>query len=89
MPAPDRITSNAKVMPTMEIEAGNLRSQELQDIWSSSEILIPLRDRDRLKGKCGRCEYRYVCGGDRRRTHALTGDPMAEDPLCWYEPTKN
>ena len=80
------LTVDGKVVPTIEIEAGDLRSQELQDIWGSAEILITLRDRARLKGKCGRCEYRYVCGGDRRRTHALTGDPMAEDPLCWYEP---
>jgi radical SAM protein with 4Fe4S-binding SPASM domain len=83
------ITPDGKVVPTLGLEAGDLRREELRDIWSNSEILLTLRNRERLKGKCGCCEYKYVCGGDRRRTHALTDDLMAEDPLCWYEPRQS
>jgi len=81
------ISPNGKLIPTVGLEIADLRRQELREVWRESEILWALRDRERLKGKCGRCEYRYVCGGDRRRTHALTGDLLAEDPLCWYEPS--
>jgi len=45
-----------------------------------------LRDPDRFKGKCGICEYRYVCGGSRARAFALTGDPLQTDPDCAYRP---
>lgn len=82
------VTANGRVVPTApEIEVGDLRRDELSEVWAHSDVLGMLRDRERLKGKCGWCEYKFVCGGDRRRTHALTGDPMAEDPLCWYEPS--
>ena len=37
-------------------------------------------------GKCGRCEYRELCGGSRARAFAATGDPLAEDPACAYVP---
>ena len=45
-----------------------------------------LRDPVRLGGRCGRCEYRERCGGSRARAYAATGDPLAEDPGCAYEP---
>ena len=69
-----------------ELEIGDLRKEKLSDVWQNSELLNLLRNRDKLKGKCGRCEYRFVCGGCRRRVYSLTGDIMAEDPNCWYEP---
>ena len=45
-----------------------------------------LRDKDALGGRCGRCEFRTVCGGSRSRAFAATGYAFAEDPLCIYEP---
>ncbi len=36
--------------------------------------------------RCGRCEYRDLCGGSRARAYAAFYDPLAEDPLCLYEP---
>jgi len=45
-----------------------------------------LRDPDMLKGRCGRCEFRHICGGSRSRAFALTGDPFATDPWCAYQP---
>ena len=64
----------------------DLREQRLNEIWHNSELADLLRDRDKLKGKCGRCEYRFVCGGCRRAAYSVSGDIMEEDPQCWYEP---
>ncbi|RLB91175.1 MAG: radical SAM/SPASM domain-containing protein, partial [Deltaproteobacteria bacterium] len=56
---------------------------------NESEVFNTLRDYDKLKGKCGRCEYRNVCGGCRARAYEATGDYMAEEPLCMYQPREN
>ena len=45
-----------------------------------------LRDTSRLEGKCGACEYKEICGGSRARSYALTGDPLAQEPCCIYQP---
>ena len=71
---------------TPELEIGDLREQSLREIWYNSELANLLRDRDKLKGKCGRCQYRFVCGGCRRTAYRMTGDIMAADPRCWYRP---
>jgi radical SAM protein with 4Fe4S-binding SPASM domain len=82
------IRPNGKVMPCpcLRKEIGDLKEAKLWDIWKNSEMLKILRDRNKLKGKCGECEYRFICGGCRGRTYAMREDFMAEDPLCWYEP---
>jgi radical SAM protein with 4Fe4S-binding SPASM domain len=72
---------------TPEHEICDLRKQKLKDVWHKSVTANLLRDRDNLKGKCGRCEFRYVCGGCRRQAFAATGDILASDPQCWYEPS--
>ncbi|PYQ31755.1 MAG: radical SAM/SPASM domain-containing protein [Acidobacteria bacterium] len=66
--------------------AGNLRYRSLSTIYRGSDLLVALRDPANLKGKCGRCDYRHVCGGSRARAWAMTGDLFASDPLCAYEP---
>jgi radical SAM protein len=68
------------------LAAGNIRDQPLAEIYRTSTLFTALRDPSRLKGKCGRCEFRQVCGGSRARAFAMTGDPFAEDPLCAYQP---
>jgi radical SAM protein with 4Fe4S-binding SPASM domain len=55
-------------------------------VWHNSEIFLSLRDFSRLKGKCGACEYKRVCGGCRARAYEATGDHLAEEPLCSYTP---
>ena len=65
---------------------GNVREKPLSAIYRTSPFLTELRDMDRLKGKCGRCEFRWFCGGSRARAYATTGDYLAEEPLCVYEP---
>ena len=66
--------------------AGSVRKAPFTEIYRRSELLASLRDPARLGGKCGRCEYREVCGGSRSHAYAVTGDPLAEDPTCFYEP---
>ncbi|RLA90936.1 MAG: radical SAM/SPASM domain-containing protein, partial [Deltaproteobacteria bacterium] len=58
----------------------------LEEIWRDSSVFNDLRDYDKLKGKCGICEYRKVCGGCRARAYTMLGDYLAEEPFCTYQP---
>ncbi len=70
----------------LPLSAGNVRRQSLADLYRNSPLFRALRDPLRLKGKCGVCEFRNICGGSRARAFALTGDPFAEEPCCVYQP---
>ena len=70
----------------LPVSAGSIRRAPFTEIYRKSELLASLRDPTQLGGKCGRCEYREVCGGSRSHAYAVTGDPLAEDPTCAYEP---
>ncbi len=83
-----RITPDGKLTPCPynPTAAGDLRRQSFGEIWSEAAVFAELRG-SALGGRCGRCEYRAVCGGCRARALALSGDQLAEDPSCAYEPT--
>ena len=66
-----------------EVENSNLLERSLAEIWAEGELFKKLRNRENLKGKCGNCIYRYVCGGCRRAAFIRTGDFMQSDPNCW------
>ncbi|MCY3023134.1 MAG: radical SAM protein [Planctomycetota bacterium] len=66
--------------------AGNVRTDELIEVYRHSPIFVELRNSSLLKGKCGRCEYKEICGGSRARAYAMTGDHLAEEPFCVYQP---
>jgi heme b synthase len=70
----------------LELVAGNIRETPFPEIWTNSELFRQLRAVDDYRGKCHSCQYRKVCGGCRARAYALTGDVLAEDPICPYEP---
>lgn len=70
----------------LPLSGGNVRRVPIAEIYRQSPLFRALRDPTRLKGRCGRCPYRGVCGGSRSRAYALTGDYLAEDPSCVYEP---
>lgn len=72
----------------LPISAGNVRRESLGRLYRDSPLFKALRDARRLKGKCGECEFREVCGGSRARAFALTNDVFAEEPLCSYQPGK-
>ncbi len=66
--------------------AGNIREQAFKDIWEESELFLRLRDFKGYGDNCGRCEYVNVCGGCRARAYAMTGDYLAQEPFCSYQP---
>jgi radical SAM protein with 4Fe4S-binding SPASM domain len=70
----------------LPIPAGTVRRTPVAELYRHAPLFRELRDPSRLKGRCGRCDYRDVCGGSRSRALALTGDHLAEDPACGYEP---
>ncbi len=70
----------------LPVSAGNVRTTPLSEIYQHSPLFQSLRDKHKLKGRCGRCEFNRVCGGSRSRAYALTGDVLAEEPFCAYEP---
>ena len=72
----------------LDISAGNLVDEDYDfgKLWDESPFLNEIRDLPSYQGKCGRCAYLKVCGGCRARAYAMTGDYLAEDPICWYEP---
>ncbi len=74
--------------PYLPVFAGTLRSSSLADLWTSSELFTGIRRRTSLGGRCGACEMNGHCGGCRARAYGMTGDLMAEDPLCTHTPGK-
>lgn len=71
-----------------DMQLGNVKEQPFSTIWTESPVFDDLRHYDRLKGKCGVCEYKGVCGGCRARALAVHGDYMEEEPYCSYVPRK-
>ena len=72
--------------PYLPVFAGTLRTSSLADLWTSSELFAGIRRRTSLGGRCGECEMNGHCGGCRARAYGMTGDLMAEDPLCTHTP---
>ena len=70
----------------LDLNCGDVTRQSFAEIWRTSEVFLRLRDYKNLKGKCGICEYKAVCGGCRARAYEATGDYLAEEPLCAYQP---
>ena len=72
----------------LETECGDLKQEDFnfKRIWETSEVFLRVRDVDSYGGKCGLCEYRRICGGCRARAFAMTGDYLAEEPFCIYQP---
>jgi radical SAM protein len=82
------VSHTGEVFPSgfLPVSAGNVRAGGLTPIYRDSPLFRTLRDPDALHGRCGRCEYRRLCGGSRSRAWALTGDWLATDPWCGYRP---
>lgn len=70
----------------LELDCGNVTQDSFEKIWGESAVFKRLRDFSQYEGKCGRCEYLRVCGGCRARAFEATGNFLAEEPLCLYQP---
>lgn len=82
------VSQRGEVYPSgfLPLTAGNIREKSLVDIYRESPLFQNLRDTSAYHGKCGLCEFVSVCGGSRSRAYAMTGDPLAEEPFCTYQP---
>jgi radical SAM protein len=80
------VSHTGEIFPSgfLPILSGNVRSDRLSEVYRNSALFRSLRDPTQLKGKCGRCAFRLVCGGSRARAYAMTGDALESDPLCQY-----
>lgn len=72
----------------LPIAAGNVRDDDLMEVYRNSTLFMELRDRSNLKGKCGVCNFQGMCGGSRARAYAVTGDPFEAEPFCSYTPPR-
>jgi len=70
----------------LDVEAGDVRKQPFSQVWADSPLFNDLRDLSNIKGKCGVCEYKKICGGCRARAYESTGDYLEAEPYCVYEP---
>ncbi len=71
----------------LPLTAGNVRKDELLEVYRNSPLFRELRNPSLLKGKCGQCEFKTICGGSRARAYSMTGDYLGEEPLCVYQPS--
>jgi MoaA/NifB/PqqE/SkfB family radical SAM enzyme len=70
----------------LPLAAGNVRRDDLVEVYRRHPLFRALRNPDLFGGRCGRCEFRHSCGGSRARAYAATNDPLAEDPGCAHTP---
>lgn len=70
----------------LPLTAGNVRQDDIVQVYRHSPLFQNLRDPSKLKGKCGACDYRDICGGQRGRAYGVTGDYLESDPACAYQP---
>ena len=82
------ISRRGEVFPSgfMPVGVGNVREKSLVEIYRKAPLFNDLRDPSKYEGRCGLCEFVGVCGGSRSRAYAVTGNPLAEEPFCTYEP---
>ncbi len=82
------VSNQGEVYPAgfLPLKAGDVRSGHLVDIYRNSPVFRALHAPEKFLGKCGRCEYRALCGGSRARAYAHTGNALASDPFCPYQP---
>ena len=83
------ISHTGEIFPSgfLPVSAGNVQHDSLVRVYRDSSLFRILRDTDMRQGKCGACEYQKICGGSRARAYALTGNYLAEDPRCVYQPS--
>ena len=84
------VSHTGDVQPSgfLPLTAGNVRTASPGEIYRSAPLFQRLRQPEGFEGRCGRCEFREICGGSRARAYAATGNPFGEDPLCAYPPRR-
>jgi MoaA/NifB/PqqE/SkfB family radical SAM enzyme len=82
------ISSVGLVYPSgfFTLPAGSVTHESPVEIYRGSPLFRALRRTDLFGGRCRQCDFRDLCGGSRARALAVSGDPLAEDPLCAWSP---
>jgi radical SAM protein len=82
------VSHTGEIFPSgfLPVSGGNVLHDSLTGVYRNSDLFRSLRDTTQRGGKCGICEYLKICGGSRSRAYASTGDFLAEDPRCVYQP---
>jgi radical SAM protein len=82
------VSHQGEIFPSgfLPVSGGNVLETPLTEVYRNSDLFRSLRDTALRGGKCGLCEYQKICGGSRSRAYAFTGDYLAEDPRCVYQP---
>lgn len=69
----------------LPLKIGNIREKSLMEIWTRNPVLIKLRNRENIRGWCGSCSIRDICGGCRARAYGYFRDVFGPDPRCFRE----
>ncbi|WP_223226073.1 radical SAM/SPASM domain-containing protein [Sporomusa sp. GT1] len=81
------IHANGDIYPCpnmMDIQLGNIRSDDLISLWRKAPFLQAVRNTDLLKEDCATCQYKLRCGGGcRALAWQERGDYLCPDPYCW------
>ncbi len=82
------VSYNGEIFPSgfLPLSCGNIRTDSLSEVYQGHKVFRDLRNPDLIKGKCGICEFRDICGGSRARAYAMTGDYLGDEPFCAYVP---
>lgn len=85
------VAHDGRVYPSgfLPLAAGSARAGSAVELYREAPLFRALRDEALLRGRCGRCRWRTLCGGSRARAFALTGDPLAEEPTCPHRPEED
>ena len=80
------IRPNGNIEPCVffPLTVGNIKEDDFEDLWINNSVFKEIRSKDKLEGNCGKCNYRYYCGGCRARAYGYTGDYLASDPGCIF-----
>jgi heme b synthase len=80
-------TGKVQICGFLDVECGDITKEPFSQIWDTSKVFQEMRAWDDYNGRCGYCEYKWVCGGCRARAYAFTGNYLDEEPFCTHEPS--
>lgn len=81
------ISHKGDIFPSgfLPLKLGNVRENKLYEIYKNNIIMTELKNTSLLKGKCGNCKFKDICGGSRARAFSMKGDYLEEDEFCFLD----
>jgi radical SAM protein len=83
------VSNTGEICPAgfLPLPVGNVRQHHIVEMYRDSPLFRQLHDSSQFEDRCGVCDYRTLCGGSRARAYAATGNPLASDPICLFDPS--